>query len=57
MAEVDNYAGSTAAYDNGDGTGVSTTAVPSMTHAWFIIVGALGALWFLGGVVFKNVRM
>lgn len=30
---------------------------PSATHAWLIIIVALGILWLLGGVVFRRVRI
>lgn len=53
----DSYVGTSAAYENGDGTGSGAKAVPSMTHAWVIIVGALVVLWLLGGVAFRSVRM
>lgn len=53
----DSYVGSSAAYENGDGTGSDAKPQPSMTHAWVIIVGALAVLWLLGGVMFRTVRM
>ncbi len=49
--------GTTAAFENGDGTGATAKAAPSMTHAWLIVIGALLALWLLGGVAFRTVRM
>lgn len=51
------YVGSTAAYENGDGTGLTASPQPSAVHAWVIIIGALALLWLLGGVVFRSVRM
>ena len=55
---TDNYVGSTAAYEDGNGTGQSMgTPAPSMFHAWLIVVGSLILLWVLGGVVFKSVRI
>lgn len=52
-----SYDGTTAAYENGDGTGTTTRPDTSLTYAWVIIVGALVALWLLGGVAFRTIRM
>jgi amino acid transporter len=46
--------GSTAAYDDGNAKAAVT---PTVGHTWIIIVGALAALWLLGGVAFRSVRM
>jgi hypothetical protein len=56
MAPSPNYAGSTAAFEdgNGDGTTAAPTG-PSMLHAWLIVVGSLGILWFLARGPFRNV--
>jgi hypothetical protein len=50
-----NYVGTTAAYENGDGTGLTASTGPSMLHAWIIIVGSLGILWFLAMGPFRGV--
>lgn len=52
-----SYVGTTAAYENGDGTGNTNEPTASKAHAWLIVVGALALLWFLGGVVFPNHRI
>ena len=50
-----NYAGSTAAYEDGNGDGTTPPTGPSMLHAWLIIVGSLGILWFLAMGPFRRV--
>lgn len=57
MATNPSYGGTTAAYENGDGNGMGDDPTASSAHAWFIIIGALALLWFLGGVAFKTVRI
>lgn len=52
------YTGSTAAYEDGNGTGLApASGTPSLTHAWFIVVGSLVILWVLGRFVFRTVRI
>lgn len=51
----DNYAGSTAAFEDGNGSGQNTPATPSLLHAWLIVVGSLALLWFLALGPFKRV--
>lgn len=31
--------------------------IPVHIHAWLLIIGALAALWFIGGVLFKGVNI
>jgi amino acid transporter len=48
--------GSTAEADAAQNN-VMAPAVPTTGYTWLIIVGALAALWFLGGVTFRSIRL